>query len=30
MKIEGGYLIGMAKFLSGRKLNKLFCEYGLI
>ena len=29
MKIEGGYLIGRAKFLSGRKLNKLFSEYGL-
>ena len=29
MKVEGGYLIGRAKFLSGRKLNKLFSEYGL-
>lgn len=29
MKTEGGYLIGRAKFLSGRKLNKLFSEYGL-
>ena len=29
MKIEGGHLIGRAKFLSGRKLNKLFSEYGL-
>lgn len=29
MKIEGGYLIGRAKFLSGRKLNRLFSEYGL-
>lgn len=29
MKIEGGYLIGRAKFLSGRKLNKLFSEYAL-
>ena len=29
MKIEGGYLIWRAKFLSGRKLNKLFSEYGL-
>lgn len=29
MKLEGGYLIGRAKFLSGRKLNKLFSEYGL-
>lgn len=29
MKIEGGYLIGRAKFLNGRKLNKLFSEYGL-
>lgn len=29
MKIEGGYLIGRAKLLSGRKLNKLFSEYGL-
>lgn len=29
MKIEGGYLIGRTKFLSGRKLNKLFSEYGL-
>ena len=29
MKIEGVYLIGRANFLSGRKLNKLFSEYGL-
>lgn len=29
MKIEGGYLLGRAKFLSGRRLNKLFSEYGL-
>lgn len=29
MKLEGGYLIGRAKFLSGRKLNKLFAEYDL-
>jgi transcriptional regulator, MarR family len=29
MKIEGGYLIGRAKFLCGRKLNKLFSEHGL-
>ena len=29
LKIEGGYLIGRAKFLSGRKLNKLFSDYGL-
>ena len=29
MKVEGGYLIGRAKFLSGRKLNKLFSKYGL-
>lgn len=29
MKIEGGYLIGRAKFLCGRKLNKLFSEYNL-
>ncbi len=29
MKKEGGYLIGRAKFLSGRKLNRLFSEHGL-
>ena len=29
MKVEGGYLIGRAKFLGGRKLNRLFSEYGL-
>lgn len=29
MEVEGGYLIGRAKFLSGRRLNKLFSEYGL-
>ena len=29
MKIEGGYLIGRIKHLSGRRLNKLFSESGL-
>ena len=29
MKIEGGYLIGRIKYLSGRRLNKLFSESGL-
>ena len=29
MKTEGGYLIGRAKFLRGRKINKFFSEYGL-
>lgn len=27
--MEGGHLIGRAKFLNGRKLNKLFSEYAL-
>ena len=29
MKTEGGYLIGRIKYLSGRRLNKLFSESGL-
>ena len=29
MKTEGGYLIGHIKYLSGRRLNKLFSESGL-
>lgn len=29
MKVEGGQLISRAKYLSGRKLNKLFSAYGL-
>ncbi|MGT2935957.1 MarR family winged helix-turn-helix transcriptional regulator [Streptococcus castoreus] len=29
MNIEGGYLVSRIKYLSARKLNKLFLEYGL-